>query len=106
MDIETMEKTLNYSLKVLRERDYSRLEDDAQQAILSLFIDDGAKPSKLGRQTLAMHAGMLGQMTSTSRLEILAMDLLTACDKAEVMDALSGIIEILSTPEFAEITRA
>ena len=56
MDIETMEKTLNYSLKVLRERDYSRLEDDVQQAILSLFIDDGAKPSKLGRQTLAMHA--------------------------------------------------
>lgn len=26
-----MEKTLNYSLKVLRERDYSRLEDDARQ---------------------------------------------------------------------------
>lgn len=46
MDIETMEKTLNYSLKELRERDYSRFEDDARQAILSLFIDYGAKPSK------------------------------------------------------------
>lgn len=65
-----MEKTLNYSLKMLRERDFSRLKDDAQQAILSLFIDDGAEPSKLGRQTLAMHVGMLGQITSTSRLEI------------------------------------
>lgn len=53
-----------------------------------------------------MHAGMLGKMTSTSCLEILAMDLLTACDKAEVMEALSGITEILSTPEFAEITSA
>lgn len=70
----------------MRERDYSRLEDDAQQAILSLFIDDGAKPSKLGRQILAKHDGMLGQMTSTSRLEILAMDLLMACDKAEVIE--------------------
>ncbi|MBA8501726.1 hypothetical protein HVW15_12050 [Escherichia fergusonii] len=49
---------------------------------------------------------MLRQMTSTSRLEILAMDLLTACDKAEVMEALSGVTKILSTPEFAEITRA
>lgn len=86
MDIETMENTLIYSLKVLRERDYSRLEDDTQRAILSLFIDDGAKPSKLGRQTLAMYAGMLGQMTSTSRLGILAMDLLMAFDKAEVME--------------------
>lgn len=73
------------------------------RTILSLFIDDGAKPSKLGRQTLA---GMLGKMTSTSCLEILAMDLLTACEKAEVMEALSGITEILSTPEFAEITSA
>ena len=53
-----------------------------------------------------MLAGMLGQMTGTSRLEILAMDLLMSCDKAEVMDALSKITDILSTPEFAEITRA
>lgn len=54
-----MEEMLNYSLKVLRERDFSRLEEDVQQAILSLFVDDNSKPSKLGRQTLAMHAGML-----------------------------------------------
>jgi hypothetical protein len=53
---------------------FSRLVEDAQQAILSLFIDDGAKPSKLGRQKLAIHAGMSGQMTSTNSLEILSMD--------------------------------
>lgn len=101
-----MEEMLNYSLKVLRERDFSRLEADVQQAILSLFVDDNSKPSKLGRQTLAMHAGMLGQMTNTSRLEILSMDLLMACDKSEVMDALSKITDILNEPDFSEIRSA
>lgn len=101
-----MEEMLNYSLKVLRERDFSRLEEDVQQAILSLFVDDNSKPSKLGRQTLAMHAGMLGQMTNTSRLEILSMDLLMACDKSEVMDALSKITDILNEPDFSEIRSA
>lgn len=36
-DIETMEKTLNYSLKVLRGCAYSKLEGDVLQAILSLL---------------------------------------------------------------------
>lgn len=98
--------TLNYSLAVLRERDFSRLENDAQQAILSLFVDDQAKPSKLGRQTLAMHAGMLGRMTNTPRLEILAMELLMACDKSEVMDALTKITDILNDPNFSEVSIA
>lgn len=101
-----MEDVLNYSLKVLRDRDFSRLENDAQQAILSLFVDDRAKPSKLGRQTLAMHAGSLGRMTNNPRLEILAMELLMSCGKTEVMDALAKIIHILNEPNFAEIRHA
>lgn len=61
---------------------------------------------KLGRQTLAMHAGMLGRMTNTPRLEILAMELLMACDKSEVMDALTKITDILNDPNFSEVSIA
>lgn len=76
-----MEEMLNYSFKVLRERYFSRPEEDVQQAILS-FVDENSKPSKLGCKTLAMHSSMLGHMNITTRLEVLPMELLMACDKA------------------------
>lgn len=55
------------------------------------FVDGNSKPSKLGCKTLAMHSSMLGHMNITTRLEVLPMELLMACDKAEVMDALRKI---------------
>ncbi|MFP2428866.1 hypothetical protein [Enterobacter ludwigii] len=55
---------------------------------MSLSVDDNFTPPTLGCQTPGMHAGMLGQMTNTTRLEILSMDLLVVSDKTEIMEAL------------------
>ncbi|RSB25326.1 hypothetical protein, partial [Enterobacter cloacae] len=50
---------------------------------------------KEGRRTLALNAGLLAKQMGEPRLEVLSMDVLMACDKAEVREVLAQITDIL-----------
>ena len=83
------------ALHILKDRDFSMLQKKDQTDVLSLFLDDNEKPSKNGRQVLAMCAVTLGMNTGRRKLELLSMDILMACDKQEVREALDKITLIL-----------
>ncbi|MHA1066474.1 hypothetical protein ACR9GP_21555 [Enterobacter ludwigii] len=54
-----MESLTRFALDILRDRNFSRLDEDVREEELFLFIDDHPKPSKEGRRTLALNAGLL-----------------------------------------------
>ena len=90
-----MDSLTDFALDILRDRNFSRLNEDAREEVLSLFIDDNHKPSKEGRMTLALNADLLAKQIGEPRLEVLSMDVLMACDKAEVREVLAKITDIL-----------
>lgn len=90
-----MRSLTRYALDMLRDRNFSGLDGEVREEVLSLFIDDHRKPSKVGRRTLALSADLLAKQTGEPRLEVLSMDILMACDKAEVREVLAKITEIL-----------
>lgn len=59
------------------------------------FIDDYHKPSKEGRRTLSLNTALLAKQLEEPRLEVLSMDLLMACDKAEAREVLAKVTDIL-----------
>lgn len=90
-----MESLTKFALDILRDRNFSRLDEEAREEVLSLFIDDHRKPSKEGRRTLALNAVLLAKQMGEPHLEVLSMDILMACDKEEVRDVLRQITGIL-----------
>ena len=90
-----MDSLTKFALDILRDRNFSRLDEEVREEVLSLFIDDQRKPSKEGRSTLALNAGLLAKQMGEPRLEVLSMDVLMACDKAEVREVLAQITDIL-----------
>lgn len=47
-----MDSLTKFALDILRDRNFSRLDEEVREEVLSLFIDDQRKPSKEGRRTL------------------------------------------------------
>lgn len=90
-----MDSLITFALDILRDRNFSRLDELVREEVLSLFIDDHRKPSKEGRRTLALNAALLAKPMGEPRLETLSMDILMACDKTEVREVLAQITDIL-----------
>ncbi|WP_148244922.1 hypothetical protein [Enterobacter asburiae] len=90
-----MDSLTKFALDILRDRNFSRLDEDVRDEVLSLFLDDHHKPSKEGRRMLALNADLLAKQLGEPRLEVLSMDVLMACDKAEVRDVLAKMTDIL-----------
>ena len=86
-----MEILAEHALRLLRDRDYSHLEDEVRAEIISLFADDKEKPSRAGRMTLALNVRVLGMVYQEHRLEAMAIDILMGCDKLDVLDALNRL---------------
>lgn len=89
------------AMSILRDRDFSSLEEEHRSEIMALFIDDSEKPSREARLLLGTHASMLGIGLKLHQLEVMALDILMGCDKREVLDALDRVQRLLqeTTPE-------
>lgn len=83
-----------------RNLEFTGMEEEAMDDILSLFLDDKEKPSKNGRMTASMGIGMLGRSLDDRRLELLAMDILMATDKQEACEALRNVSVILQEEKY------
>jgi hypothetical protein len=90
-----MDSLTKFALDILRDRNFARFDEEVREEVLSLFIDDNSKPSKEGRKALALNAALLGKHLLEPQLEVLSMDVLMACDKKEVKEALAKITAIL-----------
>lgn len=51
-----MDSLTKFALDILRDRNFSRMDEEVREEVLSLFIDDHRKPSKEGRRTLALNS--------------------------------------------------
>lgn len=97
-DIKTFERLAAW----YRDLEFTGMEEEARNDILSLFLDDKEKPSKNGRMTASMGIGMLGRSVDDRRLELLAMDILMATDKQEAREALRSVSAILKEEKYKD----
>lgn len=90
-----MESALKESIGWYKDGDFSKMSEEAREAILSLYLNDDEKPAKRARTQISANLLLMGKALQDNRLLSMAVEVLMVNEKAEAIDILLRTQEIL-----------
>ncbi|WP_112290181.1 hypothetical protein [Rahnella sp. AN3-3W3] len=90
-----MQRAIKESIACYRDGDFSKMREDAREAILSLYKNDDEKPAHMARIQISTNLLLMGKALQDNRLLRMAVEVLMVNEKVEAIDILLRTQEIL-----------
>lgn len=96
-----MQRAIKESIACYRDGDFSKMREDAREAILSLYKNDDEKPAHMARIQISTNLLLMGKALQNNRLLRMAVEVLMVNEKVEAIDILRRTQEILRENELS-----